>query len=101
MNDKPEESRQIIPTEGPPPPPARAPEEPVEEPPPTQPPTQRPQRPSSPDHAPSQRTGGRAQVRRRESPPEGTPIVIDRQRGAARAQAGIHSAGLAGVYLLG
>ncbi|WP_437948624.1 hypothetical protein WME98_49910 [Sorangium sp. So ce296] len=90
----------IIPTEPPPPPPARAPEEPIpeDEPPPTVPPTQRP---TPPPHAPSQRAGGRAKVRRIESPPEGTPVIIDRQRGSARAQAGIHSAGLAGVHLLG
>ncbi|AUX33144.1 MULTISPECIES: hypothetical protein [Sorangium] len=91
----------IIPTEPPPPPPARAPEEPIEEPPPTVPPTERPRHPSSPDHAPSQRSGGRVTLKRKETPPEGTPVIIDRQRGSARAQAGIHSAGLAGVYLLG
>lgn len=88
---------QIIPTEPPPTQPKRAPEptDPDEDPP--TPSTQR--MVSPPPHAPSHRPGGRAVVQRRESPPEGTPVIIDRQHGRSRAQSGIHSAGLAGVHL--
>ncbi|XXY23349.1 hypothetical protein WME88_27435 [Sorangium sp. So ce216] len=90
------ERRNIIPTEGPPPP-ARAPEETIPD--PTQPveppPTSRPGRqPSSPDHAPSQRAaGGRVKLKRTETPVDRKALIIDRQRGAAaRAQAGLCSA---------
>jgi hypothetical protein len=92
---------QIIPT-SPPPPPARAPEPSNPDAPDTEPVTPATQRMASPAHAPSRRPGGRAQVPRKDSPPEGTPVIIDRARAApplardrktaARAQAGITGA---------
>ncbi len=98
MNEKkPDSQRQplpIIPTHPPPPPPAVPDPDEEQETPPTQ-------RMTSPPHAPSQRPGGRAKVQRRESPPEGTPVIIDStRRGSlahdrktgARAQAGVTGA---------
>lgn len=102
MNEKhPENERRpkpIIPTEPPPPPAA-----PDEEAPDTEPKTPATQRMASPPHAPSHRPGGRMQIPRRESPPEGTPKIIDRARGSARGQVGtaIYGSALTGSTILG
>jgi hypothetical protein len=89
--------RPIIPTE-PPPPPAV----PDEEAPDTEPKTPATQRLASPAHAPSRRAAGRAVIQRKESPPEGTPKIIDRARGSARAQAGtaIYGSGFTGTAVI-
>lgn len=106
--EKPGQRRVILPTEPPPPPPDKPGEDEADEGPRTIDPAT-PRTGEPPAHAPSRRVGGKAVVQRRESPPEGTPIVIDQKRRSelaqdrrthARAQAGLSHAAITSFELV-